>query len=145
MPEVITNSRTSRSCEDVIACAREFFATENWRQTSQRSQVVTFRGKPHVPWYVLVLIAAGLLAYVVPGVVIYLLYVQTGGRFTSVAVTATPVGGGTEVVLRHTQAARGVAHRFVGQLPPLEARARPRHATETLPGLQLRLTGSGPA
>lgn len=145
MPDVVATTRTAWSSEEITARAREFFATESWRQTSQRGQMVTFRGKPHVPWYVLVLIVAGLFAYVVPGVVIYLLYVQTGGRFTSVAVSATPVRGGTEVVLRHSQAAGGVVHRFVAQLPPLETRRRPRHTAEALPGLQLRLTGSGRA
>lgn len=145
MPEVITSRSTSRSCEDVISCARGVFAAEDWRQTSQCGRSVTFRGRLRLPWYLLVLIAAGLLTYVVPGVVIYLLCARHACRFTSIVVTATAVRGGTEVAVHHSALAEGLARRFVSQLPPLEARSRPRHTAEGLAALELRLTGSGRA
>lgn len=145
MMDATTSSRTSRGYQDVVAAARAFFAAEDWRETSHNDRTVTFRGRPRIPWYLLALIGAGLLAYVVPGVIIYLLYMQNGSRFTRVTVTATPVRGGTEVLLQHAAASKGLVLRFVGQLPPLEAWPRPQHTAEALPGLQLTLTGSGRA
>lgn len=145
MAEVITRRRTSSSCEDVISRARAIFAAEQWRQTSQHGRSVTFRGKLRLPWYLLVLIAAGLLTYVVPGVVIYLLCTRHASRFTSIVVTTTEARGGTDVAVHYPALAEGLARRFVSQLPPRETLAPPRHATEAFPRLQLRLTGSGRA
>jgi hypothetical protein len=142
MPDVITSRSTSRSCEDVFACAREIFAAEDWRQTSQHGRSVTFRGKVRLPWYLLALIAAGLLTYVVPGIVVYLLCARHACRFTSIVVTATSIRGGTQVAVHYPPLAEGLARRFVSELPPLEALPGPRRTAQALPGLQLRLTGS---
>jgi hypothetical protein len=145
MPEVVANTRTAWSGDEVTARTREFFATEDWRQTSQNGRMVVFQGRPRLPWYLQALIAAGLLAYVVPGIVLYLVCIRHARRFASIVVTTTSVRGGTDVVVHHPPLAEGLARRFVSQLPPLQTRTRPRQTTEPLPGLQLRLTGSGRA
>jgi hypothetical protein len=64
----------------------------------------------------------GLLAFVVPGVALYLLHIRKTCWFTSIIVTATPIRGGTDVVIQYgSPAAAALASRFVGRLPPLQA------------------------
>ena len=145
MSDVVANTTTACSDEAVIACARKFFTAGHWRETSRTSRTVTFRGRPEIPWYLLALITLALLAYVVPGVVIYLLCMRNACRFTSIVVKTTSVRGGTDVVVHYPALAEGLARRFVSQLPPLETRPLPRPTVEALPGFQLRLTGSGRA
>lgn len=145
LSNVVANTRTACSDEEVIAGAQRFFAAEHWRETRRTHRSVTFRGRPQIPWLVMLLIAVALLAYVVPGVVIYLLCVRHACRFTSIVVETASVRGGTDVVVHCPVLAEGVARRFVSQLPPMEMRTRPRHSTRPLPELQMRLTGSGRA
>ena len=65
---------------------------------------------------------AGFLAFVIPGVALYLLHVRKTYWFTHIVVSATPIRGGTEVVIEYTSpAAAPLARQFVGGLPPLKA------------------------
>ena len=145
MRDVVVSTRTAGSREEVVAAARKFFTAEHWRETARTPRTVTFRGKPQIPWYLMLLIAVGLLAYVVPGVVIYLLCMRNACRFTSIVVKTTAVREGTEVAVQCPALAEGMGRRFVSKLPPLETRTRPRLTGDGLPELQLRPTGSGPA
>jgi hypothetical protein len=145
MPDLIANVRTARSDTEVIAGARDFFTADNWRETRRGPRTVTFRGRPHIPWYLMVLIAVALLAYVVPGVVLYLICTRHICRFTSIVVTTTPVHGGAEVVIQHAGIATGIASEFIARLPPLEAQPLTPHPAEALPGLELGFTESGRA
>lgn len=142
MSDVVANIRTACSDEDVIAGARRFFAAEHWRETHRTHRSVTFRGRPQIPWLVMLLIAVAFLAYVVPGVVIYLLCMRHACRFTSIVVETAAVRGGTDVVVHCPVLAEGVARRFVSQLPPMAITPPPRHATRPLPELGLRFSGS---
>lgn len=145
MTPVISNSRTACCYEDVIVGAMRFFTAEKWRYTTQTARMVTFRGKPRMPWYLSLLMLAGFLAFVVPGFVLYVLHVRKSYQLTNIVVTTTPVRGGTEVTVQYPPLAEGLARRFVSQLPPLETPPRRRHTAEGLTGLQLSLTGSGRA
>ncbi len=122
MAELSANTTTSSSYEDVIVGAMQFFGAEDWRATDQTARTVVLRGRPHIPWYMLLLMTLGFLAFVVPGVALYLLHIRKTYWFTSVVVTATPIKGGTEVVLQYgSPATAPLASRFVGKLPPLRA------------------------
>ena len=122
MADLVTSRKTSHGYEDVIVGALQFFAAEDWRQTEQSARKVTFRGRPEIPWYLLLLMAAGLLAFVVPGVALYMLHIRKTYWFTNIVVTATPVKGGTEVEIQYPAPAAKLAERFVGALPAPEAK-----------------------
>ena len=115
------STRTSHGYEDVIVGAMQFFGAEDWRYTDQSARKVVFRGRPRIPWYMLGLMTAGFLALVVPGVALYLLHIRNTYRFSDIVVTATPVKGGTEVVVRYPAPASALAQRFVEGLPPSES------------------------
>lgn len=100
----------------------QFFGAEDWRTTEQTARTVVLRGRPRIPWYMLLLMTMGFLAFVVPGVALYLLHIRKTYWFTNIVVTATPVKGGTEVVIQYrSEAAAPIAQRFVAGLPRAEA------------------------
>ena len=111
------SKKTSHGCEDVIVGAMKYFAAEDWRYTDQSAWKVIFRGRPRIPWCVLALMTAGFLALVVPGVALYFLHIRKTYRFSDIVVTAIPVKGGTEVVVRYPAPASALAQGFVEGLP----------------------------
>ena len=121
MTELAASAKTSYSYEDVIVGAMKFFGAEDWRATDQTARTVVFRGRPRLPWYMLLAMTLGFLAFVLPGVALYMLHIRKTYWFTNIVVTATPIKGGTEVVIQYPEPARKLAARFVGNLPPLEA------------------------
>jgi hypothetical protein len=122
MSELATTAKTRHSYEDVIVGAMEFFGAEDWRATDMTARTVVLRGRPRIPWYLLLLLTLGFLAFVVPGVALYLLHIRKTYWFTSIIVTAAPITGGTDVVIQYgSPALATLASRFVGGLPPLKA------------------------
>ena len=111
------SKKTSHGYEDVIVGAMKYFAAEDWRYTDQSARKVVFRGRPRIPWDMLALMTAGFLALVVPGVALYFLHIRKTYRFSDIVVTATPVRGGTEVVVRYPAPASALAQGFVEGLP----------------------------
>jgi hypothetical protein len=136
MAEVVAAAKTSHGYEDVIVSAINFFVERNWRLSEQSARTAAFVGRPAIPWRVQLLLGAGLLALIVPGVVYYLLSVRKSYGFAKVVVSATPIHGGTEVAVRHPAPAAPIAQQFVGTLPPLEAR---------VPLARAELSAAGPA
>ncbi len=121
MEYLVATRQTLHSYEDVLVGAMQFFSAEDWRQTDQSARKVTFRGRPRIPWYLLLLMTIGFLALVVPGLALYFLHIRKTYRFSDIVVTATPVRSGTEVVVRYPAPASALAHRFVNGLPPIGA------------------------
>ena len=122
MAELAASTRTSHGYEDVIVGAMQFFGAEDWRATEQTARTVILRGRPRIPWYLLLLMTLGFLAFVIPGVALYLLHIRKTYWFTNIVVTATPVRGGTEVVIQYgSHAAAPLARRFMAELPPADA------------------------
>jgi hypothetical protein len=111
------SKKTTHGYEDVIVGAMKFFTAEDWRYTDRSARKVIFRGRPRIPWYMLALMTAGFLALVVPGVALYILHIRKTYRFSDIVVTATPVRGGAEVVVRYPAPASALAERFVERLP----------------------------
>jgi len=119
MADVVKRGTTSLGFEDVIARAVQFFATENWKPTSQSNRTATFEGKPPIPWFMMLLTIAGFLLCIVPGVIIYIMMIRKMYRFHNLVVTANPVEGGSEVILQYPPAAEKLAGRFLEALPAL--------------------------
>ncbi len=119
MADTVTQGRTTLSAEDVIVRAVQFFSTENWRPTSQSTRTATFQGKPAIPWFMLLLTVIGFVACIVPGIIMYIMVIRKMYRFHNLVVTATPVSGGSEVVLQYPPAAGKLATKFLQALPPL--------------------------
>lgn len=122
MAELAAEKKTRSCYEDVIVGAMEFFGAEDWRVTDMTARTIILRGRPRIPWHVLVLMTLGFLAFVIPGVALYMRHVRKTYRPTSIFVSATPIPGGTDVVIHYgSPAAAPLGTRFVGNLPPLQA------------------------
>ena len=122
MADIVTTGQTSLPAEDVIVRAVQFFATENWRPTTQSQRTATFQGKPPIPWLMLLLTVVGFVACIVPGIILYIMVLRKMLRFQNLVVTANPLPAcGTEVVLQYPEQARKLAGRFLAVLPPLNS------------------------
>jgi hypothetical protein len=119
MADTVTQGRTSLSAEDVIVRAVQYFATTNWRPTSQSVRTATFQGKPPIPWFMMLLTIVGFLACLVPGIIMYIMVIKKMLRFQNLVVTANPIAGGTEVIVQYPDAAGKLAAKFLEALPPL--------------------------
>lgn len=121
MADVVAQGKTCLTSEEVIVRAVQFFSTESWRPTGQSARTATFEGKPKIPWFMLLLTYIGFLACVVPGIIMYIMVIRKLHRFHNLVVTATPVAGGSEVVVQHPPPAKKLARRFLEALPRYEA------------------------
>jgi hypothetical protein len=117
MASRVVSRKTAQGYEDVIVGAQRFFATEGWRTTGQSARTTTFLGKPQIPGRVLALTAAGFLAFVVPGVVLYRRGILKRYGFSNIVVSTTPIKGGTQVVVEYPPSAEAIAKRFMETLP----------------------------
>ena len=117
MADVVAQGTTSLGPEDVIVRAVQFFSTERWKPSSQSGRTATFEGKPPIPWFMLLLTAIGLIACVVPGLIMYFMVIRKMYRFHNLVVTANPVSQGSDVVVQHPPAAKNLVTRFLEALP----------------------------
>jgi hypothetical protein len=118
MADIVNTGQTSLPPEEVMVRAVQFFATENWRPTTQSSRTATFQGKPPIPWFWILLTILGLVACIVPGIILYFMVIRKMIRFQNLVVTATPVSTlATEVVIQYPQHAAKLATRFLTVLP----------------------------
>ena len=118
MAEVVTQGTTSLGCEEVIVRAVQFFSAENWRPTIQSARTATFQGKLPIPRFMLLLTVIGFLMGLIPGIIMYVMVIRKIYRLQNLVVTASPVSGGSEVVLQRPPAAFKLAARFLEALPP---------------------------
>lgn len=118
---LVANGRTSLPSEEVIVRAVQFFSTERWKPTSQSQRAATFEGKPPIPWFMLLLTIIGFIAFVIPGIILYILVIRKMYRFVNMVVTANPIEKGTEVSVSYPKAASKLASQFLAALPPLAA------------------------
>jgi hypothetical protein len=119
MADLVTNGRTSLSTEEVIVRAVQFFSTAQWKTTSQSSRIVTFEGKPPIPWLMLFLTILGFVACIVPGIIMYIMVIKKIYRFMNLIVTTNPIKKGTEVSISHPKYAENMAKKFLAALPQL--------------------------
>jgi len=118
MAQMVTNSRTTLPGEEVIVRAVQFFTNEKWRPQTQSARNATFEGKPPIPWGLLILTIIAFFAFIVPGIILYILLIARMYRLQNIVVTANPITGGTEVVISHTKSAKKVVNQFINLLPP---------------------------
>jgi hypothetical protein len=118
MADIVTRGETSLGPEDVIVRAVQYFSTENWRPTSQGGRAATFQGKPPIPWFMLLLTFLAFFAFIIPGIIMYVMVFRKMYRFLNLVVTANAIGGGSEVLIQHPKRAIRLARRFLQALPP---------------------------
>ncbi len=121
MADQVTNVRTTLSAEEVVVRAVQFFSTGKWRPTGQSGRTATFQGMPPIPWGLLILTIIGFALCVVPGVILYIMFIKKARQFQNLVVTANPVPGGTEVVITSPPWASALVSKFVEDLPPMES------------------------
>ena len=123
MADLVATGQTTRAGEDVIVRAVQFFTNEKWRAQTQSARSVTFVGRPPIPWGLLLLTIIAFFAFIVPGIIMYILVVRRVIRFQNLVVTTTSAKAGTEVNITYPKHARKAVDRFIGLLPVTEATA----------------------
>jgi hypothetical protein len=117
MANVVANSTTSLSSEEVIVRAVQFFSTEKFRTSSQSSRAATFDGRPPIPWFTILFTILGFMLCIIPGLIMYFLVVRKMYRFQNLVVTVTPSSEGADVSISHPSWAANVVKRFIQTLP----------------------------
>jgi hypothetical protein len=117
MADIVAQKLTAIVPEEVIVRAVQFFSTERWRATSQSARTATFEGKVAIPWFMMALTWVGFIACILPGVILYVMTIRKMHRFQNLVVTASPVTGGSEVVVQHPGQAGTLVARFLAALP----------------------------
>jgi hypothetical protein len=119
MAEQVASGKTSVSPEDVIVRAVQFFTTERWRAQTQSGRIATFVGRPRINPILWIATVVGLIACVIPGIILYIVMIRKAYAFQNIVVTVNPVVGGTEVVITHSEQVVDLVQRFLALLPPL--------------------------
>jgi hypothetical protein len=68
----------------------------------------------------IVLTVIGFMFFLVPGIILYLVMLRKFLRFHNIVVTASPIAGGTDVIITHPSWASSLVKRFLTALPPFE-------------------------
>lgn len=121
MAELVSNKTTSISPDEVIVRAVQFFSTGRWETTSQSSRSITFRGKPPFPWITIFFMFIGFLLCIIPGLIMYFVFVRKIYRFYNLVVTTTSAEDGTHVTVSHPSFASSLVSRFFDALPVPES------------------------
>lgn len=117
MADKIANKHTTLSCEEVIVRAVQFFSTSKFKATSQSGRTATFQGRPSIPWGMLLLTIIGFAAFIVPGIIMYVMVIRKMYRYYSLVVTASPATDGTVVSINYPNFAGKLVPRFMSALP----------------------------
>lgn len=119
MADLVQNTKTSLTAEDVVVRSVQFFSNERWRAVSQSTRVATFQGRPSIPWFLLLLTVLGFFFFVLPGIIIYFVVIRRVYRFQNLVLTCHPLTGGTEVSVSFPKQAQKLVNKFFTALPPL--------------------------
>src|SRR6185503_4564753 len=117
MAEHVYSFRTTLPPEDVVVRAVQFFSTTKWRPSSQSGRTATFQGRPAIPWVHIMLMFLAFAACIVHGVVYYFFIIQKLIQFQNLIVAATPIAGGSEVVINYPSFASPLVTEFTRNMP----------------------------
>lgn len=120
MAEQINNFQTTLDPEETLSRAVQFFSGEKFKVSSQSPRTATFEGKPPLPWGLMILTVLGLVACIIPGVVLYAMLVRKAYRFHNLVVAVEPSDAGTNVTVTHPDWAEELVSRFADALPAPE-------------------------
>ena len=118
MAELVGNVKTSLKGEEIIVRAVQFFTGGKWRTQSQSARIATFAGRPPIPVGMLILTVIGFFFFVLPGIIMYFVVIRKMIQLQNIVVTANPINGGTEVVVKYSKAAIKLVNDFLQSLPP---------------------------
>ena len=117
MADLVATAQTSLGAEDVIVRAVQFFTNEKWRPQTQSGRIATFQGRPPIPMGHIFLTIIGLIFFIVPGIILYILLIRKVIRFQNLVVTVSPAKAGTDVNITYPKHAKKLVDRFMGLLP----------------------------
>jgi hypothetical protein len=117
MADQVSTQKTTLAPDDVVVRAVQFFSTGRWEATSQSARSVTFRGKPPFPWLTIFFTVIGFILCIIPGLIMYYVFVRKMYRFYNLVVTATGADNGTTVTVSYPSFASSLVTRFLKALP----------------------------
>lgn len=117
MADLVVTRDTSLPSSEVIARSVQFFTSGNWRPQTQTDRIATFQGKPPLPGCMIVLTIIAFIAFIVPGIIMYIMVLRKMYRFQNLVVTATPRQNGTTVTINYPKYAKSIVEKFIAALP----------------------------
>src|SRR6185436_2268228 len=121
MAEHVYSFRTTLAPEDVVVRAVQYFSTTKWRPSGQSGRTATFQGMPPIPWVHMLMTILATFCFVLPGLVYYFFVIQKLRQFQNLVVAATPIVGGSEVVINYPSFASPLVNEFTKNMPLLDA------------------------
>jgi len=87
------------------------------------AKTATFEGKPPIPWGIILLTIIGFIAFVVPGIILYIIVIRRMYRFQNLVVSADVAskGSGSEVTVRYPKQAKKLVRDYIRALPDVES------------------------
>jgi hypothetical protein len=117
MSDLVQNKKTTMKHDEVIMKSVQFFTTGRWRTQSQSERIATFVGTPPIPFGLLLLTIVGFALCVIPGIIIYIMAIKKIRTLQNIVITANPVEGGSEVIIKYSKPAEKLVADFVATLP----------------------------
>jgi pSer/pThr/pTyr-binding forkhead associated (FHA) protein len=125
MADSVATTRTTLTVDEVIVQAVQFFSTAKWKPTTQSGRIVTFEGRPPIPWGLLFGTIIGFFFFIIPGVIMYFFVLRHFWRLQNLIVTTVSISEGTEVAVRYPKHAKKQVQIFIEQLPLLRMAIEP--------------------
>jgi hypothetical protein len=117
LADQVQTKTTTLGPDEVIMRSVQYFTTGKWRTQSQSQRIATFVGRPAVPILYVLLTITGILLCIVPGIIMYILLLRKAMQLQNIVVTANPMVGGTEVIVKHSSSAKKLVGGFLEALP----------------------------
>jgi len=117
LADQVQTKTTTLGPDEVIMRSVQYFTTGRWRTQSQSQRIATFVGRPAVPILYVLLTILGLVFCIVPGIIMYILVVRKAMQLQNIVVTANPMAGDTEVIVKHSSSARKLVLGYLEALP----------------------------
>ena len=117
MAESVATAKTSLSPEEAVERAVMFFPGEKWRARTHMAKTATFEGKPPIPWFMILLTIIGLITFVIPGIILYIVVVRRMYRLQNLVVSSTAASRGSDVTVRYPKQAKKLVMTYIEALP----------------------------
>lgn len=117
MADQVQTKTTTLGPDEAIMRSVQYFTTGKWRTQSQSQRIATFVGRPAVPVLYILLTIVGLIFCIVPGIIMYIIVIRKAIQLQNIVVTTNPTAGGTEVVVKHSSAAKKLVQEYLEALP----------------------------
>ncbi len=117
MANIVTAYKTDLPASEVITRAIQYFTGQKWQPLTQSEKIVTFKGRPAVSGCLIVLTVIAFFAFIIPGIILYLLLIRQAMAYQNLIVATSTVDNGTQVTITYPKQAQKLVDSFIALLP----------------------------